>query len=235
MSEKEFTLSIETAVQGGSISLLKGVSEIDGWIGTREISKSEDILEEIKNILERNDLQKKKIKKIVVSRGPGSYTGARIGMAVGIGLRRALDCELVGVSTLEAMLLAGKRENIDVEEEIVTAVPIGRNQICRQNFLSHNQKIINTETQPQLSTIDDFLNSDSNSEFQFKKKIILHRKLYLDFQAKQENRLTENNTLIDAGENIAVLNGMLGAVRDGEVGVLSPIYARESVFVNLKR
>ncbi len=233
MSEKEFTLSIETAVQGGSIALLKGVSEIDGWIGTREISKSEDILEEIKNILERNNLQKKKIKKIVVSRGPGSYTGVRIGIAVGIGLRKALNCELVGVSTLEAMLLAGKRESINSIEEIITAIPIGRNQICRQNFLSRNQKIINNETQPQLSKIDDFLNSDS--KFQFKKKIILHRKLYLDLQARQENWLEENNILIDAGENIAALDGMLGAGRDGEAGVLSPIYAREGIFTNLKR
>lgn len=228
--QNEFTLSIETAVRGGSISLLKGVSEIDGWIGTREISKSEDILEELKNILERNNLEKKKIKKIVVSRGPGSYTGARIGMAVGFGLKKALNCELVAVSALEAMLSADKRESVNSVEEIITAVPIGRNQICQQSFKSHNRKIDGSKAGPQISTIEDFLNSNSKSELQFKKIIILHRELYLDFQTKYENRLTENNILIDAGENLAVLNGMLGVGRDGKADVSSPIYARESVF-----
>ncbi len=124
MDKKDFILSIETAVQGGSISLLQGVTELGGWVGTREVSKSEDILEETKNILERTGVEKKEIKRIVVSRGPGSYTGVRIGMAVGIGLSKALDCELIGVSALEAMLLANSRESIDSGEEIITAVPI---------------------------------------------------------------------------------------------------------------
>jgi tRNA threonylcarbamoyladenosine biosynthesis protein TsaB len=229
MSEKDFTLSIETAVQGGSVALLQGVTELDGWVRTQEVSKSEDILEEIKNILVRNRLQKKKIKRVVVSRGPGSYTGVRIGMALGIGLRKALDCELVGVSALEAMLLAVKRESVEAEEEIVTAVPIGRNQICWQNFKTHNQKVINCVTQPELLTIADFINCYQNSEMQFK-KIILHRRLYLDFQTKQENQLTESGNLIDAGKNIAVLNGISGTGQNDDVSNLVPIYVRESVF-----
>jgi tRNA threonylcarbamoyl adenosine modification protein YeaZ len=230
MSQKEFILSIETAVQGGSISLLHGVKELDGWVGKREISKSEDILEEIKNTLKKNGLDKKMIKKIVVSRGPGSYTGVRIGMAVGFGLKKALNCELVGVSVLEGMLSADKRESIDSVEEVITAVPIGRNQICRQNFKSHSRKIIDNEAQPQLSTIENFLNSNSNSEFQFKKKIILHRKLYLEFQSVYKNRLAENNILVDAGENIAALIGMREAGEVGQSGILRPVYVREDVF-----
>ena len=92
MSDKDLTLSIETAVQGGSISLLQGKTELHNWIGSREVSKSEDVLQEIKNILKRNEIEKEELKKIVVSRGPGSHTGVRIGMAVGIGLRKALNC-----------------------------------------------------------------------------------------------------------------------------------------------
>ncbi len=226
MGEKEFTLSIDTAVQGGSISLLQGVSEIDGWIGMREISRSEDILEEIKNILERNGLEKRKIKTIVVSRGPGSYTGVRIGMAVGFGLKKALGCELVGVSILEAMLMADKSESDDSVNEIIAAVPIGRNQICRQNFKWHNQKIIDSGTQSQFSTTDDFLNFINKNDLQLKKKIILHRKLYLEFQTNYKNQLKENNILIDAGENIAALIGMTGEGQNGQNGILSAIYIK---------
>ncbi len=230
MNEKAFTLSIETGIHGGSISLLCGISEIDCWIGTHETSKSEDILEEIKNILERNNLEKKEIEKIVVSRGPGSFTGVRIGMAVATGLKKALDCKWVAVSALEGILLAGKRESADRIEEIITAVPIGRNQFCWQHFKSHNRKIINSVTRPQLSTMENFLISNIYNNFLFKKIIILHRKLYLDFQMKNENRFGENNILIDAGENIARFNGMLGAVQDEETFISSPIYVKDGVF-----
>ncbi len=135
MSEEDLTLSIETAIQGGSISLLQGTTELDNWVGSREVSKSEDILQEIKNILDRNNVGKDNLNRIVVSKGPGSHTGVRIGMAVGIGLRKAINCKLISVSPLEAMLSVYKSENKKDEKEIITVIPIGRNQVCRQNFM----------------------------------------------------------------------------------------------------
>jgi tRNA threonylcarbamoyladenosine biosynthesis protein TsaB len=218
MNEKDLTLSIETAIQGGSISLLQGITELDHWIGSKEISKSEDVLQEIKNIFDRNNLKKEELKRIVVSKGPGSHTGVRIGTAIGIGLTKALECELVGFFVLEAMLLVAKRESSDSEDEIITAVPIGRNQVCLQSFKLQNQKINNYEyyAELQLSTIEDFLDFAVDSIYQNKKKIIMHRKLYLDYRANLEKASTVNNIVIDAGENMAVLNGMLETKRDIE-------------------
>jgi tRNA threonylcarbamoyl adenosine modification protein YeaZ len=228
MSDKDLTLSIETAVQGGSISLLQGKTELDNWIGSREISKSEDVLQEIKNILKRNEIEKEELKKIVVSRGPGSHTGVRIGMAVGIGLRKALNCKLISVSPLEAMLSVCEIEQKEVEKEIITVIPIGKNQICRQNFVSQNQSIIRNEAEPLLSTIEEFINSANNSVFQLKKIIIMHRKLYSHYQSTLQKRLAENNILMDAGENIAVLNGVAGAEQDGDANFSSPVYINEN-------
>ncbi len=77
---------------------------------------------------------------------------------------------------------ASKKEIVGGEEEIITAVPIGRNQMCWQNFTPHNkspnqnkspeQKINNNENHPQLSTIEGFLDSANNNAFQFKKNNI---------------------------------------------------------------
>jgi tRNA threonylcarbamoyl adenosine modification protein YeaZ len=227
MNKKEFILSIETAVQGGSISLLRGNDELDCWIGTREISKSEDVLEEIKKILERNDLEKERIKKIVVSRGPGSYTGVRIGMAVAYGLTRAFDCELVGVSVLDGLLLTESKNNVSHTEEIITAVPIGRNQVYWQNFKGHRNGKTDNPSQVQFSIIEDFFKTFDNSEFQLKKKVILHRKLYIEFKAGKGSPLSGNCSLLDAGTNIAVLIGMTGAGIDDNK-MPHPIYVRES-------
>jgi tRNA threonylcarbamoyladenosine biosynthesis protein TsaB len=233
MSEKDLTLSIETAVQGGSISLLRGTIELAHCIGSKDVSRSEDVLQEIRNIFDRNDLRKEELKRIVVSRGPGSHTGVRIGMAIGIGLRKALDCELIGSFVLEAMLLAGKEQSVDYEEEIVTAVPIGRSQVCRQIFKLQNQKIIDSVTEPQLSTVKEFSDFANSDKFQYKRKIVMHRKLYLDYRANFENTLTENSIIIDAGENIARLNGLIETKRVIETGASTPIYIREHGFSRL--
>jgi tRNA threonylcarbamoyl adenosine modification protein YeaZ len=224
MIEKGLTLSIETAVQGGSISLLRGIKELDHWIGLKEVSKSEDVLEEIKNILIRNGLKKDELKRIVVSNGPGSHTGVRIGMAVGIGLRKAIDCELTWVYALEAMLSSDKIQRLDGIDEIISAVPFGRNQVCWQCFKLKNQKNINCEMEPQLSTIENFSDFVRNGKSQNKKKIIMHRKLYSDYRANFENVSAENTIIIDAGENIAVLNAMIETNRDTESEVLAPKY-----------
>ncbi len=221
MSEKKITLSIETAVEGGSLSVLEGVSELDCQIGRQQISSSKDVLEEIQKILERNNIRKKNVEKIVVSRGPGSFTGVRVGLAIGFGLKKALDCQLVGMSTLEAMLIVGKTANID-GGEVTTAVPIGRNQVCWQNF-KNSGKIVDTQTSPKLSTISDFLNFCIESNIQ-SKKIILHRKLYLEIRDKFQKYPAGNILLVDAGENIAVLIGMAGAKPDGQGLLLHPIY-----------
>jgi tRNA threonylcarbamoyl adenosine modification protein YeaZ len=229
MSEEDLTLSIETAIQGGSISLLQGTTELDNWVGSREVSKSEDILQEIKNILDRNNVGKDNLNRIVVSKGPGSHTGVRIGMAVGIGLRKAINCKLISVSPLEAMLSVYKSENKKDEKEIITVIPIGRNQVCRQNFMSRNRSLIKNETEPLLSTVEEFINSNFNDDFQLKKILILHRKLHLDHQAILQNQLAENNILMDAGENIALLNGVIVTEGGGDASFSSPIYLRENL------
>lgn len=221
MSEKHLTLSIETAIQGGSISLLRGITELDCWVGFKEVSKSEDVLEEIKNILDRNDLRKGELKRIVVSEGPGSHTGVRIGKAIGIGLRKALDCELTGVFALEAMLSSGKIEDFSLGDEIAAAIPVGRNQVCRQSFKLKDKKNIYFGTVSQTSTLEDFSNFAGNKESHHQKRIIMHRKLFLECQARFKDVLNGEGIIIDAGENIALLNGIFEAKKDKEINVLT--------------
>ncbi len=57
---------------------------------------------------------------IAVCRGPGSFTGVRIGVATVKGLAWSLGCELYAVSTLEAMAGAMLAEHVDRD----LAVPV---------------------------------------------------------------------------------------------------------------
>ncbi len=52
----------------------------------------------------------KKLDAVTVGRGPGSYTGLRIGASTAKGLCYGLDIPLISISTLETLMLAAKKE-----------------------------------------------------------------------------------------------------------------------------
>jgi tRNA threonylcarbamoyladenosine biosynthesis protein TsaB len=45
----------------------------------------------------------KALKAVVVARGPGSFTGLRVGLSIAKGVAQGLDIPIIGVSSLEAM------------------------------------------------------------------------------------------------------------------------------------
>ena len=51
----------------------------------------------------QHDAQPSELKRIVVGTGPGSFTGLRMGLAAGRALALALDVQVAGVSTLDAL------------------------------------------------------------------------------------------------------------------------------------
>ena len=102
----ELILAIDTSFEGGSLSVLCDRREIDFWKGRGEISKAEDILQAIDQLLKKNNIKKKDLNKLVVSTGPGSFTSIRIGMATALGLAKYLDCLYSGVSILDAINFA---------------------------------------------------------------------------------------------------------------------------------
>jgi len=66
----------------------------------------------IEELLEEAHLSMANLDAVAVSKGPGSYTGLRIGVSVAKGLCYALDIPLVAVNTLDALtagFLAEKR------------------------------------------------------------------------------------------------------------------------------
>lgn len=97
-------LNIETATTNCSVSIGK-----DGQtISLREqnsasYSHSEDLHFFIKQALKEASLTADDLDAIAVSKGPGSYTGLRIGVSAAKGLCFALDLPLIGISTLESM------------------------------------------------------------------------------------------------------------------------------------
>ncbi len=126
MRKKKITLAIETAVGGGSLSLLEDISVIDCWVGEREVSRSEELIEAVSAILTRNQIKSGDLDMLAASRGPGSYTGARIGLATAIGLKNGLDIKCFGASVLDSFYYKFGNQHLDV----ITAVSFGKKEVC---------------------------------------------------------------------------------------------------------
>lgn len=122
------TLALESAIAGGSVSLLDGERELDHWIGRADVSRAEDLLLNIDALLGNHGLTAHDLDLLAVSAGPGSFTGIRIGIATALGLKSGLQVPTATVSALDAIAAASAGEKITV------AVPLGRNFVCVQEF-----------------------------------------------------------------------------------------------------
>ena len=180
--DSQITLAIESAIRGGSISLIANGREIDNWIGSTDVSKAEDLLVNIDAMLGRNSLAIRDISHIAVSAGPGSFTGIRIGIATALGLKTGLGIPMSSVSALAAMAEGGTFEN-----QAIVAVPVGRNAICVQTF-SQNKKAIDAPRSVSFEEFGDEIQKNGNT--------ILHGSLFEQFGHFGES--------IDFGENIAL-------------------------------
>src|SRR5690606_15724170 len=95
---------IDTATEVCSVSLSKGDTLLD-TIETREPNQhAAKLTLSIEEILDRQQLAYADLAAISVSKGPGSYTGLRIGVSTAKGLCYGLDIPLIGLNTLEIML-----------------------------------------------------------------------------------------------------------------------------------
>ncbi|MCA5005583.1 tRNA (adenosine(37)-N6)-threonylcarbamoyltransferase complex dimerization subunit type 1 TsaB [Sphingobacterium bovistauri] len=110
-----YILQIDTATEVCSVSLsLNGelVNKIDASEPNLHASKLTVFIDDL---LQESKLSYQDLSAVVVSKGPGSYTGLRIGVSTAKGLCYALDIPLLAVNTLESMY-AGYKVQHDKNE-----------------------------------------------------------------------------------------------------------------------
>jgi len=99
-----FILNIETATTNCSVSVGEN-GEIKSLVELNEkgYSHAENLHVFIKQVVAEAGITLNDLSTIAVSKGPGSYTGLRIGVSAAKGLAFSLDIPLVSIATLTAM------------------------------------------------------------------------------------------------------------------------------------
>lgn len=105
-------LALDTASDTLSIAVVENKNVLGSVLLNGQKNHSVTLLPAIENLLASLKLTPKELDRIVVSQGPGSYTGLRIGVTLAKTLAWTLKKELVGVSSLKSIAASYKDDNV---------------------------------------------------------------------------------------------------------------------------
>lgn len=100
------TLAIDTTTELGSVALLDGGALVAEAAARVRARQGEVLLPHVARVLETARWTPRELELLVVTVGPGSFTGLRVGMATAKGLALAGGTPLVGVGSLRVLAAA---------------------------------------------------------------------------------------------------------------------------------
>ena len=124
-------LAIESSARAASVAVTRDGALVAQYFQSSALTHSRTLLKMAENILADIELGLKDIDAVAVARGPGSFTGVRIGVAAAKGLCWGGDIPVIGVSTLEAMAWQGAFPG---ERVICSVMDARREQIYNAKF-----------------------------------------------------------------------------------------------------
>ncbi len=114
-------LAIDTVTEGCSAALLYN-DEIHERYEVTPRGHSQRILPMVEELLAQADLKLAQLDAIVMDRGPGSFTGVRIGVSVAQGLAFAAELPVISISSLAALAQAAfQREGCEQALAVIDA------------------------------------------------------------------------------------------------------------------
>lgn len=230
MSEKTITLSLETAIGGGSISILEEGTEVDSWVGESRAFGSENVLAQIESLLRKNRISKNQIGLIAFSKGPGSFTGLRIGLALTKGFQKSLRCDVKCVSVLEAMTFTS-----EPSKNMLTAIPFGNKQICHQFFKAEKDNSLSGE-QIKISSSDAFTKELADIKTPENIILVLHTKVFEEneFSVSRDvwNGFYKVENVFNPAKNIGLLAKWLESNSASDNKILSQKNNNELIYLS---
>lgn len=119
----------------------------------------------IQEVMDAASLQYADLDAIAVSKGPGSYTGLRIGVSTAKGLCYALDKPLIGIDTLQMMAEGFISANSDFSGLICSMIDARRMEVFTAVF---DHKLINvTPTSAKIIDEESFRDLLNSNEITF--------------------------------------------------------------------
>ena len=218
-------LGIETTSAFASAAVLDQKGVCTEVISDGELNHLQNLLPMIEEALSKSGLGLKDIEGLAVSRGPGSFTGVRIGVSTVKALAQALGIEIAQVPTLFAMAY-GMRNHEGVICPILNA---RRNQVysAAYRFLENGEEEIFPEGAYEIEDLAAFLRpfekvlflGDGIEEFQETLVKLLGDRVCF---AAPEERMQRASSVVEIGKRIHLAGNSVDYV------TAEPEYLRKS-------
>jgi len=147
-------LAVDTATTSCSVAIVDKTSLLSEFILDREETHSKHLMDMIKASLRMSGLDFSDLDGFAVTRGPGSFTGLRIGISTIKGLAVASEKPVVGVSSLETLAL-----QVSYCRDLICPILDARKgevYFSRYRFLNgHLDKQIRERVAPPDKAVDD--------------------------------------------------------------------------------
>jgi tRNA threonylcarbamoyl adenosine modification protein YeaZ len=183
---KKYILAVETLTNSGSLSLFsEQMDEIDVYVGREGNKLSADLIDMIRDLMNRNKIKPVQISTIIVVNGPGSFTGLRVGWSVVKGFAKALKISYRSVSLLDALF----EQQIEKRTADYTFVSIGGGKIALKTSRVNAVEVFLTK---------EFLNCLKESS----------DKIFVTIESTYnllQNELSETDNAFFASDNVSTL------------------------------
>lgn len=136
MSSALNILCIDSSTEACSVAVLNKQSDIHKIFMLAPREHTMKILPTVEQVINDAQLSLSDIDVIVYGRGPGSFTGVRIGISIAQGLAFGLDKKMVGVSTLQAM--AQEALDKDNSESVYCAIDARMGEVYFAHYVNDN-------------------------------------------------------------------------------------------------
>ena len=132
-------LAIESSAIAASIAIAEDNQLICEYTTNYKKTHSQTLMPMIEEVCKMVNLDLSELELIAVSKGPGSFTGLRIGVATAKGLAHTLEIPIVGVNTLDALAY-----NIGYTDRIICPLmDARRNQVYTGLYTYDNNTFTN--------------------------------------------------------------------------------------------
>lgn len=147
-------LAVDTATEACSAALLVGDKLFSRWEEAPR-DHTRKILPMVQAVLEDAGISLSDLDAIAFGRGPGSFTGVRIGISVAQGLAFGTGVPLIGISTLAAMAQGAYR--LDGAQQVLTAIDARMNEVYfgRYELIDGRMQLVGDEVVSEPAALID--------------------------------------------------------------------------------
>jgi len=224
-------LCIETGTTTCSVALSKDLELIEA-IESHDSNHNhaKTLASFIYTLLENNGLSANDLSAVAVSKGPGSYTGLRIGVSTAKGICYATGKPLIAVGSLESMAYGGldwlnKNSDFQTPDFLCPMIDARRLEVYTQLFNLYPVSVSEIEAK--------ILDENSFRNFLDKKRILF----FGNGSAKAKKLITSNNAhfidgfLPSARFMIPLAQNLLKNKKYEDVAYFEPFYLKDFVAI----